>query len=258
MTTTTDRPVDQPDHPTTSRGWLVVALVLVLAGAFVVSATSTWLLGERHHLDAIARTALILMLEVGSVTGAAIYVATRRAGLRVRAGLVVAIATSVAATGGVQAYGFLIGLPVAALLLLLVDTIAVYWHETSAHTGVVDRVDLAVTTGSSAPGEDRAPVRRDMIDGELPSAPGDPVDQLDQDDEELILDEATGEPKVFAPPPAPTLGPVEGPVTLVGHLRGQPRLPSERDLVSELGITRYRAKVALREARTGLSAVSAS
>ncbi|MDL5159447.1 hypothetical protein [Actinomycetospora termitidis] len=112
------------------RGWLTVALGAVLLGAFVVSASSTWQLGERHHLGDLARVALIAMLEVGSITGASLYVSTRDRRTRVRAGLLVAIATGVAATGGVQAYGFLIGLSVAAVLLLMVEVISRYWHET--------------------------------------------------------------------------------------------------------------------------------
>lgn len=113
----------------TRRSWLVTALVVVLGGAFAVSASSTWRGGTAHNLADIALPGLVLVLEVGSITGASLYVITTSTGTRVRAGLLVAIATGVAATFGVQAYGFLVGLPVAAVLLLMVDIIGRFWHE---------------------------------------------------------------------------------------------------------------------------------
>lgn len=144
----TRQPAEPDRQPTNRRRrWLVLALALVLGGAFAVQATSTWRGGQAHHLADLALPALVLVLEVGAITGASIYVVTRNTGTRRRAGLLVSIVTGVGATFGVQAYGFLIGLPVAALLLLMVDLIGRFWHESASPDTAADSPG---GTGSSA------------------------------------------------------------------------------------------------------------
>lgn len=111
------------------RGWYVAALVAVLTGAFGVQASSTWLLADAHHVETYARPFLILMLEVGSITGAALYLATRDTVTRRSAGLLVIISSGVGGYGGISKYGVILGVACGAVLLLMVHTIGRFWHE---------------------------------------------------------------------------------------------------------------------------------
>jgi hypothetical protein len=111
------------------RGWYIAALVAVLVGAFGVQASSTWILADSHHVETYARPFLVLMLEVGSITGAALYLSTRDKVTRRSAGLLVLISSGVGLVGGVTRYGVLLGVASGAVLLLLVHTIGRFWHE---------------------------------------------------------------------------------------------------------------------------------
>jgi hypothetical protein len=116
------------------RAWLVVALVLVLGAAFCVQATSTWKLGQRQNLADLALPALVVLLEVGSITAAAIFFQASSRGLRTRAILMLAITAGLGAAGGVVAYGWLVGIVVGTLMVGLVELVGAYRHETAAET----------------------------------------------------------------------------------------------------------------------------
>lgn len=121
------------------RPWLVIALVLVLGAAFCVQATSTWKLGERQNLENIALPALVVLLEVGSITAAAIFFRARSRGLRVRAILMLILTAGLGGTGGVIAYGVVVGVVVATLMVGLVEVVGAYRHETAEK--VVDQTE---------------------------------------------------------------------------------------------------------------------
>jgi hypothetical protein len=202
-----------------ARGWLVTALVAVLGGAFGVQASSTWLLGEHQHIDVGARPFLILLLEVGSITGAALYLATRNAGTRRRAGLLVAIAVGVGATGGVMRYGFLIGLPVAAVLLLMVDIIGRFWHEEEP----VEQPERSA---------DGPPSPRDQRDVVAPPSETRPLVESPVTIPMTVRPPApapTPAPKVVPPSPAPATVPMDPP-----SLHAVPRSPGGKRNRDEL------------------------
>ena len=115
----------------TGAPWLVIALVAVLGAAFLVQATSTWKFGERQHLVDLALPALVVLLEVGSITAASIFFSARSRGLRIRALAMLAVTAGLGGTGGVLAYGFAIGVPVAVLMLGLVEIVGAARHERS-------------------------------------------------------------------------------------------------------------------------------
>lgn len=138
--------------------WPGVALVCVLGAAFLVQATSTWKLGERQHLADIALPALVVLLEVGSITSAAIFFAAKRRGLRVRSLLLLAITAGLGGFGGVVAYGFVIGIPVAILMLGLVEVVGTYRREQDRSTSTtVDQPSTEPVDAAPSPPVD-APV----------------------------------------------------------------------------------------------------
>lgn len=109
--------------------WPGVGLVAVLGAAFCVQATSTWRYGVGHNLADLARPALVVLLEVGSITTASIFFSARSRGLRVRALLLLAVCAGTGGMGGVIAYGWVVGLVVAVLMLGLVEVVGTYRRE---------------------------------------------------------------------------------------------------------------------------------
>jgi hypothetical protein len=112
------------------RSWLVIALALVLGAAFCVQATSTWRFGESRHLADLALPALVVLLEVGSITASAIFFSARSKGLRVRALLMLTLTAGLGGAAGVIAYGVAVGVTVAILMVGLVELVGAYRHET--------------------------------------------------------------------------------------------------------------------------------
>ena len=106
---------------------MVVALVVVVAGSFAVSASSTLHLGGANGMHGLPQLALVLVLEVAAITGTAIYVATKVKRVRIKAAVVVVGATAVALVGGVSTYS-LLGLVAPLLMVVVVELIADFWH----------------------------------------------------------------------------------------------------------------------------------
>jgi hypothetical protein len=189
------------------RGWLVLALAVVLGGAFLVQATSTWRLGDKHHLAGVALPALVMVLEVGSITGAALYLVTLVRGTRRRAGLLVVIAAGVGGYGGVNEYGFIIGVPVGLVLLLMVDTIGRFWHEPAPPVDIADSRDVDPPPSESRPRVE-SPVTLDEPAMTTPAPPLPPPRFTVQDVPHFEFRWAPAPPE-----PEPVTGPIAPPVT---------------------------------------------
>mgnify|MGYP000400870881 CR=1 FL=1 len=195
-----------------------------------MQATSTWKFGQQQNLAEVALPALVVLLEVGSITTASIFFAARSKGLRVRALLLLAVTAGLGGAGGVIAYGWAVGVPVAVLMLGLVEIVGAFRHEQQSKTPApvaVPGVPEPVAAPPAEPEPDTVEPESDTVD-EVP----DPFDQV-------------------------PIGPVhDRPLTLVDDLRARPVLPTVRGLMGELGMTRHQAHKALTEARSGLSVVA--
>lgn len=104
----------------------VVALAAVVAGGLWLSGSSTFALGTRHNVPEAAQPALLLVLEVASVIGTALWVTAPPGRARLKPACVVLLSSTVAAVGGWQAYGWL-GLVAPAAVVLVTDMIAERW-----------------------------------------------------------------------------------------------------------------------------------
>ncbi len=125
----------------TARKWMVAALVAVVAGSFAVSASSTLALGSDNNMHGLPQLALVLVLEVASVTGTAIYVATRVRRVRIKAAVVVVGATGVALVGGLSTYSML-GVVAPLMMVFLVELIADFWHVATKTTETTETTSV--------------------------------------------------------------------------------------------------------------------
>lgn len=106
-------------------------LSLVVLGALWLSGSSTLLLGVRQGVPDLALPALLVVLEIASVVGTALWVTAQHRKARVRPVVVVVLSSTVAAIGGWLAYGPL-GLVAPMAVVLVTDMIAERWADTAA------------------------------------------------------------------------------------------------------------------------------
>lgn len=164
------------------RSWLVVALALVLGAAFCVQATSTWRFGQSRNLADLALPALVVLLEVGSITASAIFFSSRSRGLRLRALSMLAITAGLGGAAGIIAYGWAVGVVVAVLMVGLVELVGAYRHEAdqpkttkTAETTSVQAVQSSVPNRSvldwSGPDTVELPRQPDTVPVEVEPVP---------------------------------------------------------------------------------------
>ncbi len=119
----------------------IVGLALVVLGALWLSGSSTLLLGVRQGVPGYALPSLLVVLEIASVVGTALWVTAHDNRSRVRPVVVTILASGVAAIGGWLAYGPL-GLVAPMAVVLVTDMIAERWSKTDVAAPVV-QVDPA-------------------------------------------------------------------------------------------------------------------
>jgi hypothetical protein len=260
--------------------WTTVALVVVLGAAFLVQASSTWRLGLRQHLADLALPALVVLLEVGAITTASIFFRARSKGLRRRALLLLAICAGTGGMGGIIAYGWVVGLVVAILMLGLVEIVGAYRHEQVDQPSTT--LDQPSTTLDQGPVEERSRWVDVPLVERGPATPSPPVDNRVDQHRAPFVDPAPTEPMPRLPDtravdPLPEEPPVEEPdeswrehtpdeaeyaAVVIDHPDRDGRRHSERTVEAALlalGFpakgARYRAKKYLGNATRRLEAV---